>query len=168
RGYQNITEVALTPRGEFVEANSDLFGDYGAAQLHYMAKAGHLYGINLQAEELTAVPQHDGNTPSASGGAQSCDCPDCKSGVSPLAYLCDLIAFAQNNLRHGNTEAAVDLVFLSETFHQRFGDIRVSCSQLNEKICQNRIATEVLRSYLIEHPPTGNESGNWPPLRRIT
>ncbi len=159
RGYQNITEVALTPRGEFIEANSDLFGDYGAAQLHYMAKAGHLYGINLQAEELTAVPQHDGNTPSASGGAQSCDCPDCKSGVSPLAYLCDLIAFAQNNLRHGNTEAAVDLVFLSETFHQRFGDIRVSCSQLNEKICQNRIATEVLRSYLIEHPPTGNEVG---------
>ncbi len=151
RGYESIADIALAPQGLFVEENSDLFGDFGSGAIHYMAKAGHMHGVNQMAAAATAAPIHDGSVPSAIGGAQNCDCPDCKSGVSPLAYLADLLSFTKQHIRVD--DAQINWGFLQNNFKQSFTGLRASCSQMKEQLCQNRIAAEVLRAYLQTNPP---------------
>jgi len=159
RGYETITDIALTPRATFVEENTDLFNDYGAASIHVAAKAGHMLGVNVLASEVAPMPQHDGEAQSSTGGASSCDCPDCKSGVSPLAYLTDLVQFSYRNVLYKTSaegsEQAAGIGFLISRFHQNISAMRVTCSQLKERYCQNRIATEVMRSYVSDNEPSG-------------
>lgn len=153
RGYESITDIALAPQGIFVEENSDLFNDFGAGAIHYMAKAGHMHGVNQIASANTPAPVHSGSTPAAEGGARNCDCPDCKSGVSPLAYLADLLAYTKQHIRVGTGQ--ISFAYLQSNFKQPFVALRKSCSQMKERLCQNRIAAEVLRAYLQSNPLTG-------------
>ena len=147
RGYDGATAIGLSPLDEFISTNTDLFGDLGAAQIHHAARAAHGYGVNALASGRTPMPDHTGTVPDATGGASACNCPDCRSAVSPLAYLADLVVFIKNHLRHGTPGTPIYFPFLNDNLFQPFADLRTSCDQLKEKVCQNRIAAEVIRAY---------------------
>ena len=74
----------------------------------------------------------------------SCGCSDCQSAVSPIAYLADLTKYITSNFEDDGT--SVDLTFLQDSLHQKFGELSVDCTSLNESVCQSRLAVEVLRS----------------------
>lgn len=150
RGYTGITQIANTPRSSFVEENSDLLGEYGSAQLQFQARAAHLHALNQLAGGLTAVPELSGEE-QPKQLASGCNCPDCTSAVSPLAYLADLLAFATSNVKEDDdaneTYQNVSLEYLKGKFFHEFAALREECEQLKGTICQNRIAAEILRAY---------------------
>lgn len=146
-GYKSISKIALTGRGQFMEDVSTLFEDLEAGRIHYQARAAHLYGINNAANALAPVPDHElGKARSIAATATGCNCPDCSSAVSPVAYLADLIGFATTHIRAGST--FIDIEFLEERFHHRLGGLKLSCDQVGKPVCQNRIAAESLRHFL--------------------
>ncbi len=146
RGYTSISRIANTPRKDFVAQNKDELGDFGSAQVHYRARAAHLYALNALAGELTQRPA--GETPSTApvGPANGCGCSDCASTVSPLAYLADLLCFTLDNLDTASG-TSITLNYIKTNFFQEIGALPASCSSLNTTMCQNRIAAEVLRQY---------------------
>src|SRR5258708_1967798 len=78
--------------------------------------------------------------------ARRAGCEVSHAAVSPLAYLADLLDYAVRHIK--NNGQAIDLPFLSATFHQLFGDLPASCEQVDEEVRQVRIAAEVLRGFL--------------------
>lgn len=78
--------------------------------------------------------------------SQQCDCPACRSAVSPTAYLAALLKYATTNLRVPNA-AAPTVVELQAKFRQPFADLRVSCQAAEESVCQYRLAIELMQSY---------------------
>lgn len=143
RGYMGVTDLATASRATFVKENTDLFGDLGAAKMHYQAQAAQKHLLNFT---VATAGQDQART--------SCGCKDCQSAVSPLAYLADLLLFITTRVE--NDGEAIDITYLEEHFHQRFADLPAACSQTEATICQNRIAAEVLRAYLDEHEPEGD------------
>ncbi|MCK6693441.1 MAG: hypothetical protein L6Q97_15255, partial [Thermoanaerobaculia bacterium] len=77
--------------------------------------------------------------------SRPCTCQQCESAVSPLAYLADLLIYAKDRLRNGNTP--VDYRFLEGNLHQKFGTLPKSCKSVEAKVRQVRIAVEVLRKF---------------------
>ncbi|HRF80630.1 MAG TPA: hypothetical protein PL070_11145, partial [Flavobacteriales bacterium] len=154
RGYDSIAAIALAARGKFVDDTNDLFGDMGAGRIHYQARAVHLYAINNDAASRAPIPDHElGRARTTPATAKSCNCPDCRSAVSPIAYLADLIGFTASHLT--DDRDAVDLEFLEENFHHRMGGLQLDCDQLKRSVCQNRIAAENLRHF--QREDGGNE-----------
>ena len=76
---------------------------------------------------------------------QQCDCPACRSAVSPTAYLAALLKYATTNLRAAGTAPTVGE--LQAKFHQPFSSLRVSCQAAEEPVCQYRLAIEVIQDY---------------------
>ena len=84
--------------------------------------------------------------------SQQCDCPACRSAVSPTAYLAALLAYATTNLRPvvpagSPASPSVTLLALQTKFSQPFADLRLSCQAAEEPVCQYRLAIEVIQSY---------------------
>ncbi|MEZ4789469.1 MAG: neuraminidase-like domain-containing protein [Flavobacteriales bacterium] len=146
RGYRSLVDVGTTARKQFVDDATDLFGEFGAGRVHYQAKALHLYGVNNAAAALAPIPDHElGRARSTSATATGCDCPDCRSAVSPIAYLADLIRFAGSHLSDDGNP--VDITYLEDNFHHQLGGLQLDCDQLKKPVCQNRIAAETLRHF---------------------
>lgn len=153
RGYKSVADVALDSRKNFIETTTDLFGDLGAGRIHYKARAVHMYGINMAAASLAPIPDHkNGGAQPTRVTATPCNCEDCRSAVSPIAYLADLIGFIASHIT--NNEEKVDVEFLEENFHHRIGGLQLQCGQLKKQVCQNRIASETLRHF--QRPGGGN------------
>lgn len=144
-GITNISQVATTPRSIFVRDNGGIYGDFSAAQTHYMAQSAY---------NAVQTMRPGGRFP-VSGVVEQpeeevvCGCSDCQSAVSPLAYYADLLHFTlrQIFMDDNGEDVDIDLSFLTSNFHMPFGGLKASCTQLNGEICQNRLAVEVLRSY---------------------
>jgi hypothetical protein len=81
---------------------------------------------------------------------EKCECRDCESAVSPLAYLANLVHYALdgNLLNNGN---AIDLKFLVDTFHQPFSELTARCDEVEDRELQVRLCIEVLRRYIRAH-----------------
>ncbi len=156
KGFDSVVAIAKQPRVEFVNAVREEIDESRAQQLHAQATAVDMFLHNLMTE--TAVTAANGfPSPIQKNGATSktaakCQCKDCESAVSPLAYLADLLNYAIKNLN-------VSLSYLTQTFHQPFGDLPVSCEEMEKKVRQVRICIEVLRRYLLENKlPAQNSS----------
>lgn len=148
RGYSGLWHVTQQPRAQFVSTNTDILGDLGAAKLHYQAQAAQLYAVNALASAHTVSPDGSG-TPTAEHPAlpgTPCDCPDCSSALSPLAYWADLLQFTTTNLKLDDQGVLqpVNLEMLETGFHQPLRELRSHCAQLDQRFCQNRLATEIL------------------------
>ena len=74
-----------------------------------------------------------------------CECEECRSSVSPAAYLADLLRYATDNLEDG--DKAVDLEWLEASLFQPFSQLLESCEN-GKEVLQSRISVEVLRKYL--------------------
>jgi hypothetical protein len=156
RGYSGLGHVTQQARGPFVSENTDILGDLGAARLHYQARAAQLYALNTLAAAHNVLPDGKGTPtvehPSSALPGSPCNCPDCSSALSPLAYLADLLQFTTTNLKYDNdgTLLPITLDMLEEASKQRFKDLNTDCDQLKQGLCQNRIATEVLRAHVAD------------------
>jgi hypothetical protein len=85
----------------------------------------------------------------------ACECRDCESAVSPLAYLADLMAYLKDNVRDTATAAvAIDWRFLEQHFRQPFGRLPVTCGAVEELVSKIRICVEVMRRQLAATPLT--------------
>lgn len=146
-GITTIVQIANIPSHVFVENHRSTLGDYRAAQLHYTARGTYmatqtvLYGSRDKLNQRSTTGNQD---------EMACGCKECNSAVGPLAYYTDLLSFTFNNLSDRTPEGIkliINFPYLENNFHQPFSKLIASCRQLSEEICQNRLATEVLRSY---------------------
>ena len=81
--------------------------------------------------------------------AGQCDCPACRSAVSPTAYLASLLKYAQQNLRYeddNGTTTAPSPQALQASFLQPYCDLAVNCQAADEPVCQYRLAIEVIQA----------------------
>jgi hypothetical protein len=152
--YDSVLAVAQAPRSDFVNDVHEHVGDFGAAELHVIARAQNHFLNNVVTG--MSVEQANGFKPDALMAAESappprCGCDNCEAAVSPLAYLADLLKYSVQHVKNSN--AAITLDTLADTFHQPFGALAASCDAFETRVCQVRLAVEVLRSYLQAHPP---------------
>ncbi|MBE9534080.1 MAG: SMP-30/gluconolactonase/LRE family protein, partial [Proteobacteria bacterium] len=81
-----------------------------------------------------------------------CECRECESAVSPLAYLTDLLDYTITHVKK-NTGYSIDLNTLEEELHQPFKRYIAACEEVDRKVRQVRVCIEVLRSHLKDDSP---------------
>ncbi len=160
-GYGNIQKIGNTPKNIFlndvVDATLPLFE---AAKIHEVVSQNQVLVTNLLGGFLTdlqlvnpATPNVPGSnfiTTSLANAVNTCGCDDCKSGVSPFAYLLDLIKYGAAHIQHTTTPlynpggSINDFVTLiTDKFLQPFGTLNVDCDTLHHEYCRVRLVTEV-------------------------
>ncbi len=176
-GYNNVQKIASSERIRFVRQMGKDLGNYKAASLLKQAKAtmtvldnmlisirgGAISGNDNPGMNIESISMELSDQTS-----QSCNCESCSSAVSPTAYLADLIKYAEAHLQVGldgnNDPVMAQLEDLEAAFYQPFGDLPVSCEEVERKIRQVRLCIEVLRRYMdakgLPAPGSGEES-NW-------
>lgn len=162
QGYNSIYKVANMPKDLFLDAvvNNDL-PLFKAAQVHEVVKQNQKLVRNLLAGTLADLRLTDPATPlipdsnfagDALGNAvNSCGCDDCKSGISPFAYMMDLINYAAAHIKHkvspvykpGDPKTNF-ISLISSKFYQPFGTLSVDCETLHHEFCRVRLVTEIL------------------------
>jgi hypothetical protein len=145
RGFTSASAIAATPVAAFVSAVGTGLGTKEARALHATAVAVHRFILNRAVANWTA------RSTSATGASPppisaDCQCQDCQSATSPLAYLADLLDYT---VRHVLLSGApVDVPALEQLFGQKFGSIPASCDSVTRQLPQVRICVEALRNYL--------------------
>ena len=162
QGYNSIYKVANMPKDLFLDAvvNDDL-PLFKAAQVHEVVKQNQKLVRNLLAGTLTDLRMADPATPAIAGSnfagdalgnaVNSCGCDDCKSGISPFAYMMDLMNYAAAHIKHkvsplykpGDSKAGF-ISLISSKFYQPFGTLSVDCETLHHEFCRVRLVTEIL------------------------
>jgi hypothetical protein len=148
-GYDSPAQIARASRAAFVEAAGDVLGDLRAGAVHEEASAEDAFLNTVVAGERVSVSYGMGTAipvPGALAQAAKCSCEDCEAGVSPGAYLADLLRYSLDHVSDGGT--AITLAWLGSRFHQPFRDLPASCESTQETIRQVRICIEVLRTHL--------------------
>jgi hypothetical protein len=149
-GFDSIITIANTPQNDFVGAMPEQIGREKALQIHGKASNQDLFFCNM--ETMLRTEQANGFKPSlgvdpSKLSASRCECADCESAVSPLAYLADLLKYAVKNLRV-NDNNKITLNDLALQLHQPFDKLPASCEEMDNKVRQVRLCIEVLRRYL--------------------
>lgn len=157
-GFTNMLQIVDTAQSKFVKDVGEKIGQEKAAAIHAAASAttGFLNSIltGIRADRVNGYARSEDSTIKAvyeildaNGIDNPAECEPCKSAVSPLAYLNDLLNYAVKNIQNNNQP--IDVAFLSNTFHQPFQELLdASCETLEEKVSQVRICVEVLRREL--------------------
>jgi hypothetical protein len=150
----SIADIANTTRVDFVSTMGEQVGDFSAAQLQVKARAQTKF-LNNVLIGLQADSANGFSPPIAIPNLlpdENCRCQNCEAAVSPAAYLADLLDYALNHLK--NNDSLINIQFLTDTFHQPFGELPTSCSSAEKQLRQVRICIEVLRHYLKANPPS--------------
>lgn len=164
RGYNNLFDIASTPKSEFLNQVGDQLPFYKAVQIHEVIKQNQKFITNLLAARMSDYELADRVFPNldVSEFAQKefasmvnkCECDDCKSGISPFAYFVDLVKYGARHIRKTGTGAyspvnyASFLSLLENYFIQPFGSLSVDCQTLHDQFCRVRLVTEVLEKYV--------------------
>lgn len=151
-GYSSLLDVANETPERFVrKMHQGLKGDAKAAKLHLQAQNYRLFLNNYLTEKRIQgggpVSGDNGEIDERLGRSASCECADCKSGVSVLAYLTDLLAYATKTVkaRYDDDEVDLNTGFFTAAFQQPFNTLPARCSSVDEKIRQMRLNIEVMR-----------------------
>jgi hypothetical protein len=151
-GFDGIAAVAMAPRARFVAALGPKIGDLVAGQLH--AAAGAQTALLNNATFALAAERANGQAdPDAAEvvlGPERCECRDCETAVSPLAYLVDLIAFVERRVSANGNPATVSI--LESAFHQPIATLPAKCGEVDREVRQVRICIEVVRAALGPRP----------------
>ena len=162
-GFGGINDIASAPLDEFLGATARSVDPLAATTLHTQAVLLQSFIkksiLEVRLEHTRAgshgTPRRNVLDEAVEAGEHACDCADCESAVSPLAYLADLLTYCYDNLRdsaRSTGQQRVDYLRLTRELHQRFGDLPSRCGAIEEQVRQVRIAVEVLRSHLAAHP----------------
>ncbi|MGA9767844.1 MAG: neuraminidase-like domain-containing protein [Blastocatellia bacterium] len=154
KGFENVVAIARATQSSFIEATRDRMDERAASQMYRRAYGETQYLNNLLAvvfaDEANGLRGAITFTNEVSGRpgfvTGHCECKDCQSAVSPLAYLADLLAYALIHVRNENKPISLQL--LEDTFHQPFGKLPITCEAMSEKVRQVRLTVEVLRAHL--------------------
>lgn len=167
--YKSIHDIAITPRSEFVVDVSGItdpeFGEANTIAMHTQAviidNANNNLALSLTVDNANGIaPQAAvAGSPSATSPVRyntgfksllsdKCDCNECETSISPLAYLSALLSYSEKNLRFGSNVA--NLGYLTTTFKQGFALLPASCEEMDKVVCQQRIVIEILRNYYID------------------
>jgi hypothetical protein len=148
-GYTTASKIASKTRPGFVaELTGESYGEVTLAVTYLKAsKVDAVLGHLVMAKGAGNASRYQAENNTLNDlFAQQCDCDECRSGVSPLAYLVALLDYGTKHLKDNG--AAVDVDWFQETFHQGFCELPANCSSVEKKVCQVRIAIEVLRQYM--------------------
>jgi len=151
-GFDGIAAVAMAPRARFVAALGPKIGDLVAGQLHAAAGAqtALLNNATFALAAERANGQADLDAAEAVLGPERCECRDCETAVSPLAYLADLIAFVERRVSANGNPATVSI--LESAFYQPIATLPAKCGEVDREVRQVRICIEVLRAALGPRP----------------
>jgi hypothetical protein len=173
-GYGDLFKIANTARNAFLD---DVVGTgmplFRAAQIHEVATQNQKVVANLLADTLTNLKMANpadgvsGSTFASKAlktATNSCGCNDCQSGISPFAYLMDLLKYGATHIDYtgaptsylhpaGNTVNFATA--MSDKYFQPFGDLNVSCDTLHQEFCRVRLVTEVLEKLIASLLPGG-------------
>lgn len=141
-GYPSFVSMASTPRAKFVDENKSLFAnDYETVTYYETAKHQAMTAV----KEIRQVKDKLDPTPVDTDleNFDECGCQDCNSAVGPMAYLADLISFSFENITSAEGELNSD--WLQDNLFRDFTAIPIECDELENTVCQARIATEVLQ-----------------------
>lgn len=159
KGYTTLYKIAEKDRAEFIKDTEE----YGStaylklAKIHTAAKAGERVMRSLHTGMVlksTATVNGEGiatiNPAFQAYHLPKCGCDDCKAAVSPLAYLSDLIEYAVEHVAWTGTytDKETKREELQELFCLKFLQIKNKCSEINNTVCQYRVAIEVLSCYM--------------------
>lgn len=143
KGYTNLKQIGGTPREVFIKEVGNEIGAFRAFVFQAGMRHSEQY-LNNVVTQLVVNKKGQGlpidvgaNIPE-----KNCTCEDCNSAVSPLAYLAELLDYVLDNVRNDGNKLTSEA--LKNLFHQPFGELPVACSLMEEKICQIRLAIEVL------------------------
>jgi hypothetical protein len=162
RGYNSILSIADAPKNTFINAvvNTDL-PLFQAAKIHEIAVQNKKLVSNLLAGTLSDLRLANPSTPEVSNSSfartalsravNSCGCDDCKSNISPFAYLMELIDYGSKHIDHSTASPShtpgsgkVSFVnLITDKFLQPFGTLNVDCKTLHDTFCRVRLVTEV-------------------------
>jgi hypothetical protein len=171
--YGDVFKIANTTKNVFL---NDVVGTgmplYLAAQIQETAVQNQNLVSNLLAGALTDLRLANPATPAVSGSTfvssalshtlNSCGCNDCQSGVSPFAYLMDLLKYGAAHVNHltaplysagGTVSSFISLV--SDQFLQPFGTLNVDCATLHDEFCRVRLVTEVFEKLVTNNITAG-------------
>ena len=151
-GYNSFVDIASTPRAKFIEDHSSILGsDYETLKYYEASKQIAMTAVN----EIRQPKDKFYSPPTPPPGPDpyadlvnfdECGCSDCESAVGPMAYLADLLSFADRQIE--TPIGAFDTQWMEDNLYRNFTDIPIDCSELENTLCQSRIATEVLQGML--------------------
>ena len=160
-GYTSVAAIARAPRTEFVDSTYGMLGDAAASRLHVQASAQFALATNIatfhHVEMENGFTANNDDQPLAPYFRTSCECEDCQTTVSPLAYLADLLDYAVRHLVLKDSPEPFSLAWLVDHLHQPFDELPASCESSEQLVRQVRLCIEVLRRYLIVHPPSASQ-----------
>lgn len=148
-GLRSIASIAQLNRSRFVAVTGDHLNDAHSARLYREAQIHHAFLQNAiaQTRVFAQIDPNLVNQRIALALPQTpCDCEDCRSAVSPAAYLTDLIQYVTHHLEDDGD--LLTLPQLESRFHQPFGRLRLDCQSVEEEVRQVRLCIEVLRRFL--------------------
>lgn len=150
--YTTVGKIAAKTRAEFVtELAGATYGEVTLAMTHQKAGSMNAVAWSLFMGKGASVASNYRvgepiNVSTAGLFASQCDCEECRSGVSPLAYLAALLDYGCRHLTDDMVSVNVD--WFQDTFHQAFCEMPANCSASEKRVCQVRVAIEVLRQHL--------------------
>jgi hypothetical protein len=154
KGYSSGRAIAESTRACFVQDVHSKLGDFNAAKLHAVAGAQMYFLDNvitgLMADQTNSYAHVENILTDDVTLPQRCSCRDCETAVSPLAYLIDLATYTLQHVT--NNGVSITLQTLTDTFHQPFAELAVSCESVDARVRQVRLCVEVLRAFLGPRP----------------
>ena len=168
QGYKGIYDVANKPKDLFlVDVVNDDLPLFKAAQIHETVVQNQKLVRNLLAGTLADLKLDQPATPAVIGSGfvddalgnavNSCGCDDCKSGISPFAYMMDLLKYAAAHVKYSispvykpGDSVSTFISLISNKFKQPFGTLSVDCDTLHDDYCRVRLVAEVLESVVAE------------------
>ncbi len=163
-GFSNPIRIANTPKTQFIRKIQGYFDQEKAGEIYQAAVVSTSYANTVLLGQLADAANNyeifipDIHQPGIPGGwlpTPPCQCKDCESAVSPLAYLTDLLRYALDHVALNGEK--IEISDLMSLFHQPFDRLPASCESMEKKVRQARIAVEVLRQSIAEIPLTSGK-----------
>jgi len=161
-GYTSISQIATTPKNEFVTAVlSTELPLFRASEVHETIQQTQVTIQSRLAGVISDYRLSNSPTPDIAiskyksevllKSANPCNCSECKSMVSPFAYLMELLKYGAEKIKCESTPSYAwtgdyrdFITFFNDAFFQPVGILNVSCDTLHDEFCRTRLVTEVL------------------------
>jgi hypothetical protein len=142
-GFPDVTAIAALSRQAFTQQLSGRLPTKAIDALHRKALKASAAANRLAFVERVDRANNRSGTPQASTAEpQPCAC-DCRSAVSPTAYLAALLDYTVRHVRLNGAE--LSLSQLDGLFLQPFAELPDDCSAAETQLRQVRLCIEVLR-----------------------
>lgn len=146
----NFRAVAQSDRSAFINQfqtnTSGTISNVDLGRIHTASKTAYAVVSSAVSDTLAKKDSPLQDEDFVNALPKKCSCEDCQSGVSPLAYLAELINYTRGHVTDGS--GMVNLSDLVAKLNQQFSELPAACNEVENEICKGRIVIEVLNGYL--------------------